>query len=70
MAGSSVKEDRDSMLQFFVTKETAQKEDQFEREVADELDVRVKDLMKLDLREAAYLVAMQHPEETAAILDE
>lgn len=70
MARSSVKENRDNVLQFFVTEETAQREDAFERAVAEELDIRVKDLMKLDLREAAYLVAMQHPEETAEILNE
>jgi len=70
MARSSVKENRDNVLQFFVTEETAQQEDAFERAVADALDIRVKDLMKLDLREAAYLVAMQHPEETADILND
>lgn len=70
MARSSVKENRDSVLQFFVTEDTAQQEDAFERAVAEELDIRTKDLMKLDLREAAYLVAMQHPEETAEILND
>jgi len=70
MARSSVKENRDSVLQFFVTEDTAQQEDAFERAVADALEIRTKDLMKLDLREAAYLVAMQHPEETAEILND
>jgi len=67
---SSVKEDRDDVLQFFVQEETAQGEDDLERAVADELDIRTKDLYKLDLREAALLVAMEHPKEIADQLRE
>ncbi len=62
---SSVKEDRDDVLQFFVREETAQGEDDLERAVAADLDIRPKELYKLDLREAALLVAMEHPEEVA-----
>lgn len=67
---TSVKEDRDDVLQFFVQEQTAQAEDDLEREVAAELDIRAKDLYKLDLREAALLVAMRHPDEIAAVLRE
>ncbi len=67
---SSVKEDRDDVLQFFVREDTAQGEDDLERAVADELDIRPKELYKLDLREAALLVAMDHPEEVANKLRE
>lgn len=67
---SSVKEDRDDVLQFFVQEETAEGEDDLERAVAEELDIRTKDLYKLDLREAALLVAMEHPEEIAEKLRE
>jgi len=62
---SSVKEDRDDVLQFFVREDTAKGEDDLESAVADELDIRAKELYKLDLREAALLVAMEHPEEVA-----
>lgn len=62
---SSVKEDRDDVLQFFVQEDTAKGEDDLESAVADELDIRAKELYKLDLREAAFLVAMEHPEEVA-----
>lgn len=62
---SSVKEDRDDVLQFFVREDTAEGEDELERAVADELDIRPKELYKLDLREAALLVAMEHPDEVA-----
>ncbi len=67
---SSVKEDRDDVLQFFVREDTAQGEDDLERAVADALDIRPKELYKLDLREAALLVAMEHPEEIADKLRE
>ncbi|NHX37586.1 MULTISPECIES: hypothetical protein [Halolamina] len=67
---SSVKEDRDDVLQFFVREDTAQGEDDLERAVADELDIRPKELYKLDLREAALLVAMEHPDEVADKLRE
>jgi len=67
---SSVKEDRDDVLQFFVREDTAQGEDDLERAVADELDIRPKELYKLDLREAALLVAMEHPREVADKLRE
>ncbi|QKY22276.1 hypothetical protein B4589_017935 (plasmid) [Halolamina sp. CBA1230] len=66
----SVKEDRDDVLQFFVREDTAQGEDELERAVANELDIRPKELYKLDLREAALLVAMEHPEEVADKLRE
>lgn len=67
---SSVKEDRDDVLQFFVREDTAQGEDDLERAVADALDIRPKELYKLDLREAALLVAMEHPDEIADKLRE
>jgi len=64
---SSVKEDRDDVLQFFVQEDTAQGEDDLERAVAGELDIRPKELYKLDLCEAALSVAMEHPEEVALL---
>ncbi len=67
---SSVKEDRDDVLQFFVREDTAQGEDDLERAVADALDIRPKEIYKLDLREAALLVAMEHPDEVADKLRE
>ena len=67
---SSVKEDRDDVLQFFVQEGTAQGEDDLERTVAEELDIRTKDLYKPDLREAALSVAMEQPEEIAEKLRE
>lgn len=65
MRRSKVKEDRDDVHQFFLRDEAAQGETQLLRELEDELG---KDVMKLDAREAAYLVAQRHPEEVAEVL--
>jgi len=67
MRRSRVKEDRDDVRQFFLREETAQGETQLLRELEDELG---KDVMKLDAREAAYIVAQRHPEKVAGILRE
>lgn len=61
----SVKGDRDNVHQFFLRDDTARGERELRNEVETILDTEVS---KLDLREAAYLVAMQHPDEVAAQL--
>lgn len=60
-----VKEDRDDVRQFFLREDAADGERQLRNEVEDRLGKGVK---KLDLREAAYLVAQRHPDEVAAEL--
>lgn len=65
MRRSKVKEDRDDVHQFFLRDEAAQGETQLLRDLEDELG---KDVMKLDAREAAYIVAQRHPEEVAEVL--
>lgn len=67
---SSVKGDREDVLQFFVREDTPQGEDDLERAITDELDIRPKELYRLDLREAALLVAMEHPDQVADQLRE
>lgn len=64
---SSVKDDRPNMTQFFLQESTDRAEREFQREVEDILE---KDVYLLDLREAAYQVAMEHPDEVAAVLRE
>lgn len=64
---SSVKDDRPNMTQFFLQESTDHAEREFQREVEDILG---KDVYLLDLREAAYQVAMAHPDEVAAVLRE
>jgi hypothetical protein len=62
-----VKDDRPNMTQFFLRDSTDQAERGFQQDVENILD---KDVYLLDLREAAYQVAMDHPEEVAAVLEE
>lgn len=62
-----VKDDRPNMTQFFLRDSTDQAERGFQQDVENILN---KDVYLLDLREAAYQVAMDHPEEVAAILEE
>ena len=64
---SSVKDDRPNMTQFFLQDDTDRAEREFQRELEELLE---KDVYLLDLREAAYRVAMDHPEEVAAVLRE
>lgn len=63
----SVKDDRPNVTQFFLRDETDRAERRFQSDVEDRLD---RDVYTLDLREAAYLVAMRHPDEVAAQLRE
>ena len=63
----SVKDDRPNMTQFFLQDATDRAEREFQREVEAVLE---KDVYLLDLREAAYRVAMEHPEEVADVLRE
>ncbi|WP_254538890.1 hypothetical protein [Halomarina litorea] len=58
----SVKDDRPNVTQFFLRDETDAAERRFKNEVEDLLDT---DVYTLDLREAAYLVAMRHSDEVA-----
>lgn len=62
---SSVKDDRPNITQFFLRDETDRGERGLRSDVEQILD---KDVYTLDLREAAYLVAMEHPEEVAETL--
>ncbi|SDN30646.1 hypothetical protein SAMN04487949_0005 [Halogranum gelatinilyticum] len=62
---SSVKDDRPNITQFFLRDETDRAERTLRSDVEQILD---KDVYTLDLREAAYLVAMEHPEEVAETL--
>ena len=59
---SSVKADRPNVTQFFLRDETDRAERRFQSDVEELLDA---DVYTLDLREAAYLVAMRHPDEVA-----
>jgi flagellar biosynthesis/type III secretory pathway M-ring protein FliF/YscJ len=61
----SVKDDRPNMTQFFLQDATDRAEREFQRDVENILE---KDVYLLDLREAAYQVAMAHPEEVAEVL--
>jgi len=58
----SVKDDRPNVTQFFLRDETDNAERRFKSEVETALDT---DVYTLDLREAAYLVAMRHSDEVA-----
>jgi len=59
---SAVKDDRPNVTQFFLRDETDRGERRLKNEVEELLD---GDVYTLDLREAAYRVAMRHPEEIA-----
>lgn len=65
---SRVKEDRENVHQFFLREEYSTREDEIMEAVAEELDVRQKDLQKLDVREA--MVASADPDAIAAVLRE
>lgn len=65
---SRVKEDRENVHQFFLREEYSTREDEILEAVAGELDMRQKDLQKLDVREA--MVAAADPEDIAAVLRE
>ena len=65
---SRVKEDRGNVHQFFLREEYSAREDEIIEAVAGELDMRQKDLQKLDVREA--MVAAADPEDIAAVLRE
>ena len=51
--------------QFFLRDETDRAERRFQTDIEETFDA---DVYTLDLREAAYLVAMRHPDEVAAEL--
>lgn len=59
---SRVKDGRPEMIPVYVREETADAESEFMRAVEDAVG---KDVYKFDVREAALLVAMNHPEEVA-----
>lgn len=63
---SSVKAERE-MVQFYLRESTLEAEEVFQREVAETAGYTP---YVTDLREAAYLVAMDHPDEVADLLDE
>jgi hypothetical protein len=65
---SRVKEDRENVHQFFLREEYSTREDEILEAVAAELDMRQKDLQKLDVREE--MVAAADPEDIAAVLRE
>ncbi|NHN49469.1 hypothetical protein G9464_18005 [Halostella sp. JP-L12] len=65
---SRVKEDRDNVHQFFLRDEYSKAEDDIIAAVAEELDVREKQLKKLDVREA--MVATADAEAIAETLSE
>jgi len=63
---NSVKSDRE-MVQFYLRDFVQDRESEFRREVESETGY---DAYLTDVREAAYLVAMDHPEEVAELLDD
>jgi hypothetical protein len=65
---SAVKEDRDTVHQFFLREEYSDREDELRVEIAALLDMQVKDVKKLDLREA--MVATADPKAIAEELRE
>lgn len=65
---SRVKEDRENVHQFFLREKYSAREDEIIESVAAELDLRQKDIQKLDVREA--MVAAADPEDVAAVLRE
>ncbi|MDF9748430.1 hypothetical protein [Natrinema salsiterrestre] len=64
---NTVKSDRSEVIQLHVREPTVDGEADLHDDVEDILD---EDVYALDLREAAYLVAMQHPDEVADQLRE
>lgn len=58
----SVKDDRPNVTQFFLRDETDRAEQRLKADVEERLD---GDVYTLDLREAAYRIAMRHPDEIA-----
>jgi hypothetical protein len=63
---NSVKSERE-MVQFYLRERTQERESEFQRDV--EADAGFSTYLT-DVREAAYLVAMEHPEEVAELLTE
>lgn len=63
---NSVKSDRE-MVQFYLREFVQERESDFKRDVEAETGY---DTYLTDVREAAYLVAMDHPDEVADLLDE
>ncbi|WP_338728298.1 hypothetical protein [Haladaptatus sp. DJG-WS-42] len=61
-----VKSDRDKVHQLFVKPETDRSYRRFESDLEEAMDT---DLSRLDVREAAYLVGMQHPEMVISLLE-
>lgn len=59
---SRVKDGRPEMIPVYVREETSDRESEFMQAVEDAVG---KDVYKFDAREAALLVAMNHPEEVA-----
>ncbi|RRJ29971.1 hypothetical protein [Halocatena pleomorpha] len=62
-----VKDGRPEMIPTYVRQETADAEPEFVRDVE---KIVGRDVYKFDVREAAMLVAMEHPEEVAAQLND
>ncbi|MDT3437282.1 hypothetical protein [Haloarcula sp. 1CSR25-25] len=65
----TVKEDRDNEHVAFLRDEYAELEDQVRADVADELDMRSKDVSVTDLREAFVELAAENPDAVASILE-
>jgi hypothetical protein len=65
----TVKEDRDNEHVAFLRDEYAELEDQIRADVADELDMRSKDVSVTDLREAFVELAAENPAAVASILE-
>jgi hypothetical protein len=63
-----VKDERDNVHQFFLRQEYSEREDEIVTEVAEALDMREKDVQKLDVREA--MVATADAADIAAKLEE
>jgi hypothetical protein len=63
-----VKDERDNVHQFFLRQEYSEREDEIVSEVAAALDMREKDVQKLDVREA--MVATAEAADIAAKLEE
>lgn len=64
-----VKDERTNELVAFCRDEYAEMEDDVLTAVANELDMREKDVSVLDLREAFIELAIEHPEDVAEILE-
>jgi hypothetical protein len=65
----TVKEDRDNEHVAFLRDEYAELEDQVRADVAEELDMRSKDVSVTDLREAFVELAAENPDAVASILE-